>query len=61
MVAIGVRADMTRVRDMVLKADAELATDNVFKLELGNGSRIAANSDFIRSIVASIFCILALS
>ena len=33
---------LRKVRDMVLKAGAELTTENVFKLELVNGSRILA-------------------
>ena len=33
---------LRKVRDMVLKAGAELATDNVYKLELANGSRVLA-------------------
>jgi hypothetical protein len=33
---------LRKVREMVLKAGAELTTDNVFRLELGNGSRILA-------------------
>jgi hypothetical protein len=38
---------------MVLKAGAELTTDNVFKLELGNGSRVLAlpgTEDSIRGL-----------
>ena len=33
---------LRKVRDMVLKAGAKLATDNVFRLELANGSRVLA-------------------
>lgn len=33
---------LRKVREMVLKAGAELTTENVFKLELANGSRILA-------------------
>jgi hypothetical protein len=33
---------LRKVRDMVLKAGAELTTDNVYKLELANGSRVLA-------------------
>ena len=33
---------LRKVRDMVLKAGAELTTDNVYKLELANGSRVRA-------------------
>jgi Terminase large subunit, T4likevirus-type, N-terminal len=33
---------LRKVRDMVLKAGAELATDNKFSLELANGSRVLA-------------------
>jgi hypothetical protein len=44
---------LRKVRDMVLKAGAELTTDNVFKLKLGNGSRILAlpgTEDSIRGL-----------
>jgi hypothetical protein len=44
---------LRKVRDMVLKAGAELTTDNVFKLELGNGSRVLAlpgTEDSIRGL-----------
>jgi hypothetical protein len=33
---------LRKVRDMVLRAGAKLTTDNVFKLELANGSRVLA-------------------
>jgi hypothetical protein len=33
---------LRKVREMVLKAGAELKTDNVFRLELANGSRVLA-------------------
>ena len=33
---------LRKVRDMVLKAGAELTSDNVYKLELANGSRVLA-------------------
>ncbi|MGB8430672.1 MAG: terminase family protein, partial [Pseudolabrys sp.] len=33
---------LRKVREMVLKAGAELTTDNVFRLELANGSRVLA-------------------
>ena len=33
---------LRKVREMVLKAGAELTTDNVFRLEIANGSRVLA-------------------
>ena len=33
---------LRKVREMVLKASAELTTENVYKLELSNGSRVLA-------------------
>jgi terminase large subunit-like protein len=33
---------LRKVKEMVLKAGAKLSTDNVFRLELGNGSRVLA-------------------
>ena len=44
---------LRKVRDMVLKAGAELTTDNVFKLEIANGSRVLAlpgTQDLIRGL-----------
>jgi hypothetical protein len=44
---------LRKVRDMVLKAGAQLTTDNVYKLELTNGSRILAlpgTEDTIRGL-----------
>ncbi len=42
---------LRNVRDMVIKAGAELTSDNVFRLELANGSRVLAlpgTREFIR-------------
>ena len=44
---------LRKVREMVLKAGAELTTDNVYKLELANGSRVLAlpgTEDSIRGL-----------
>ncbi|MGA8749221.1 MAG: terminase family protein [Pseudolabrys sp.] len=44
---------LRKVREMVLKAGAELTTDNVFKLEIANGSRVLAlpgTQDSIRGL-----------
>jgi hypothetical protein len=44
---------LRKVREMVLKAGAELTTDNVYKLELANGSRVRAlpgTEDSIRGL-----------
>ena len=44
---------LRKVRDMVLKAGAELTTENVYKLELANGSRVLAlpgTEDSIRGL-----------
>src|SRR5664279_3581970 len=44
---------LRKVREMVLKAGAELTTDNVYKLELANGSRVRAlpgTEDTIRGL-----------
>ena len=44
---------LRKVKDMVLKAGAELTTDNVFKLEIANGSRVLAlpgTQDSIRGL-----------
>jgi hypothetical protein len=44
---------LRKVRDMVLKAGAELTTHNVFRLELSNGSRVLAlpgTQDSIRGL-----------
>ena len=41
---------LRKVRDMVLKAGAELTADNVYKLELANGSRVLALPDTEDSI-----------
>jgi len=41
---------LRKVREMVLKAGAKLTADNVFKLELANGSRVRALSDKHESI-----------
>ena len=44
---------LRKVREMVLKAGAELTTDNVFRLEIANGSRVLAlpgTQDLIRGL-----------
>jgi hypothetical protein len=41
---------LRKVRDMVLKAGAELTADNVYKLEIANGSRVLALPDTEDSI-----------
>ena len=39
---------LRKVRDMVLKAGATLTTDNVYKIELDNGSRVMALPGMLR-------------
>src|SRR5215472_6642957 len=41
---------LRKVRDMVLRAGAELRTDNVYTLELANGARVLARADTEDSI-----------